>query len=374
MEDSPSKINKWLLPFSWLYGVIVKVRNKLFDSGILEERVYPIPIISIGNITVGGTGKTPHTEYLVRLLSKQWRVAVLSRGYKRKSEGFHLATKDTPTSVLGDEPHQIKQKFPNIYVAVDADRRHGIEQLMKETVAPGLDVVLMDDAFQHRYVKPGLNILLVDHNRMLCDDVLLPAGRLREPESGKERANIVIITKCPKDMSPMDFRILTKKMDLYRYQQLYFTTLNYGNLYPLSREGKTHSLGSIQKDVNVLLLTGIASPSKLIEDLKPYNSHVHPLTFPDHHDFTATDLTLLKERFLELPENKRMIITTEKDASRLMNHPLLDEELKPYIFVLPVEISFLQDKEESFKLNISDYVRKNQRNSRLSKAENEYSS
>ena len=229
MEDNP-KINKWLLPASWLYGAVIKVRNKLFDSGILEERGYPIPIISIGNITVGGTGKTPHTEYLIRLLSKQWHVAVLSRGYKRKSEGFQLATKDTPMSVLGDEPHQIKQKFPNIYVAVDADRRHGIEQLMKETVAPGLDVILMDDAFQHRYVKPGLNILLVDHNRLLCDDALLPAGRLREPESSKERANIVIVTKCPKDMSPMDYRILTKKMDLYRYQQLYFTTLNYGNL------------------------------------------------------------------------------------------------------------------------------------------------
>ena len=160
MEDNPNAINKWLLPFSWLYGIIVKVRNKLFDSGILEERGYPIPIISIGNITVGGTGKTPHTEYLIRLLSKQWHVAVLSRGYKRKSEGFQLATKDTPTSVLGDEPHQIKQKFPDIFVAVDADRRHGIEQLMKETVAPGLDIILMDDAFQHRYVKPGLKSII----------------------------------------------------------------------------------------------------------------------------------------------------------------------------------------------------------------------
>lgn len=370
MENNSVDIKKWLLPASWIYGLGVSLRNKLFDTGILEERSYPIPIISIGNLTVGGTGKTPHTEYLIKLLSRQWKVAVLSRGYKRKSQGFILAKPETPSSMIGDEPYQMKEKFPDAYIAVDANRREGIETLMKDSIAPELDVILLDDAFQHRYVKPGLNILLVDYHRMISEDKLLPAGKLREQQSGKTRANIVIITKCPKEMNPMEYRILTKQIDLFRYQQLYFTTLNYGNLYPLKKNGKTYPLSCINKDVHILLLTGIASPNKLINDLKPYNKHVSPLTFEDHHDFTAADLNLVKERFLNLPEKKRMIITTEKDASRLEHHPLLDETLKPYIYILPVEISFLQNQQESFNYNITDYVRKNQRNSRFSQTEN----
>ena len=368
MEDNFIEINKWLLPAAWLYGLGVKLRNKLFDWGVLEERSYPIPIISIGNLTVGGTGKTPHTEYLIKLLSRQWKVAVLSRGYKRQSKGFILAKSDTPHSTIGDEPYQMKQKFPETYIAVDTDRRQGIEMLMKESVAPNLDVILLDDAFQHRYVKPGLNILLVDYHRLICDDALLPAGRLREPESGKTRANIVIITKCHKEINPMEFRILTKQMDLFRYQQLYFTMLNYGKLYPLSKIGKTYPLSCVNKDVHILLLTGIASPEKMVKDLKVYNKHTSLLAFHDHHDFTAADLSMLKERFLKLPEKRRMIITTEKDAARLEHHPLLDEQLKPYIYVLPIEIAFLQNQAESFNSNISDYVRKNQRNSRFSQA------
>lgn len=374
MEDNFIKINKWLYPVSWLYGTGVWLRNKLFDWGVYKERRFDIPVISVGNITVGGTGKTPHTEYLIRLLQKNYKVAVLSRGYKRKSKGFVLARRDTPVAMIGDEPFQMKQKFPDIYMAVDRDRCHGIEQLCDERIAPGTEVVILDDAFQHRYVKPGMNILLVDYHRLIGEDALLPAGRMREPEAGKIRAHIIIITKCPRHITPMELRVLSKQMGIYPYQQLYFTTLAYGKLQPLfaAEGGKPdvletgQALESIGKEKHVLLLTGIASPEKLIKDLSPYNIPIDSLAFSDHHDFTAKDMELIKKRFLKLPEGKRIIITTEKDAVRLAGHPQLDAALKPYIYVLPVEVSFLQDQQELFNSNITDYVRKNSRNSRFS--------
>ena len=362
MNRSLIKINKWLYPASWLYGAGVWLRNKMFDWGIYKEHSYDIPIICIGNITVGGTGKTPHTEYLIRLLQKSYQVAVLSRGYKRKSKGFILAKENTSIKRVGDEPLQMKQKFPNIHMAVDENRCHGIEELCKDNIASGTEVILLDDAFQHRHVKAGLNILLVDHSRLICDDKLLPAGRLREPESGKYRAQIVIVTKCPKDMSPMDFRVATKQMELYAYQQLYFTTMNYGKLHPLFNGGNDYPLSQIHPNVHILLVTGIASPKHLEHDLGSYNNNIHPLTFKDHHDFTTKDIKLIKQAFEELPEGKRMIITTEKDAVRLKHNPHIDESIKPYIYVLPIEIAFLQGQEESFNQNIIEYVRKNPRN------------
>lgn len=366
MRNNFIKINKWLYPLSWLYGSGVWLRNKLFDRGIYKERRFDIPVISVGNITVGGTGKTPHTEYLIRLLRKNHKVAVLSRGYKRKSKGFVLARPDTTVQMIGDEPFQMKQKFPDIYMAVDRDRCHGIEQLCDARIAPGTEVVILDDAFQHRYVKPGLNILLVDYHRLLCEDALLPAGRLREPETGKSRAHIVIVTKCPADITPMDLRVLTKQMELYPYQQLYFTTLKYGRLRPLFTAEAERPLESIGKDNHILLVTGIASPAKLIRDLSPYHIPIDSLAFGDHHNFTAKDMELIKERFTKLPEGKRIIVTTEKDAVRLATPPLPDAAIRPYIYVLPVEVSFLQDQQEVFNSNITHYVRKNSRNSSLS--------
>lgn len=267
MENNFIKIHKWLYPVSWLYGAGVWIRNRLFDWGIYKEKSFDIPVISVGNITVGGTGKTPHTEYLIKLLKPNYKVAVLSRGYKRKSKGFVLAQPNTPVNIIGDEPFQMKQKFPDIYMAVDRDRCHGIEELCNGYTAPGTEVVILDDAFQHRYVKPGMNILLVDYHRPICEDALLPAGRMREPEKGKNRAHIVIITKCPKDITPMDVRVLRKQMGLYPYQQLYFTTLNYGKLYPITRQGKEYPIANIHKDAHILLVTGIASPAKLILSL-----------------------------------------------------------------------------------------------------------
>ena len=366
MESSLIKINKWLYPASWIYGAGVWLRNKMFDWGIYKERSFDLPIICIGNITVGGSGKTPHTEYLIRLIQNRLQVAVLSRGYKRKSKGFVLAKADTSMSEIGDEPFQMKQKFPNIHMAVDANRCQGIEKLCKENIAKGTEVILLDDAFQHRYVKAGLNILLVDYNRMIGEDKLLPAGRLREPISSKDRADIVIITKCPKQMNPMEFRVLTKQMELYPYQRLYFTSFNYGKLRPLFNQGKEHAISNIHPEVHILLVSGIASPKQLESDLRTVNQNIHPLSFSDHHHFSATDLKNIKHAFEELPEGRRMIVTTEKDAVRLKSNPHLDENIKPYIYVLPIEVTFLQNQEDSFNQNIIEYVRKNSRNRSLS--------
>ena len=365
MSKSTFTINKWLYPASWIYGAGVWLRNKLFEWGYYKERSFNLPIICVGNITVGGTGKTPHTEYLIRLLQKDFQVAVLSRGYKRKSKGFVLAQKNTSVHQIGDEPFQMKQKFPNIHMAADANRCNGIEQLCDENIAPGTDVILLDDAFQHRHVKAGMNILLVDYNRMITEDALLPAGRMREPISGKDRAQIVIITKCPKDMKPMEYRVLSKQMDLYAFQQLYFTTLNYGKLYPLFNGGKRYPMQSIHPDVHILLVTGIASPQKMKEDLSCIKNNIHTLSFSDHHDFNNEDMTEIERQFNRLPEGKRMIITTEKDSVRMENHPSLPETIKPYIYVLPIEVVFLLDQQNLFNQNILNYVKKNSRNSHL---------
>lgn len=215
MEGDFIKINEWLTPLSWFYGLGVKLRNLLFDMEIRKSHRFNTPIISIGNITVGGTGKTPHVEYLIRLLQDHMRVAVLSRGYKRKSKGFILADNSTTMNDIGDEPFQMKQKFPKVTVAVDKNRVHGINSLTNnDSKKSSIDIVLLDDAFQHRQLKPGVNILLVDYHRLIIYDKLLPAGRLREPMKGKDRADIVIVTKCPKDLKPMEYRVITKAMNL----------------------------------------------------------------------------------------------------------------------------------------------------------------
>ena len=361
-------INKWLLPFSWLYGLGVKLRNMAFELGILKTRSFDVPIISVGNITVGGTGKTPHVEYLVRHLKDLFHVAVLSRGYKRKSKGFIRATKETAMPEIGDEPYQMKQKFPDVTVAVDKSRCHGIEELTDND--RGLDVILLDDAFQHRYVKPGINILLVDYHRLIIYDTLLPAGRLREPLSGKDRADVVIVTKCPKDLKPMEFRVITKAMNLYPYQSLYFTCLEYGDLQPIF-EGDSRPLGSLRKDERVLLLTGIASPEQMLHDLEPYTKQVTPLTFADHHQFDSKDIQRINETFEQLSE-PRCIITTEKDATRLHHAKGLSEEVRKNIYTLPVYIHFLLEQEDTFNQYIIGYVRKNSRNSILAKAKDDH--
>lgn len=370
MEGDFIKINEWLKPLSWIYGCVVGVRNFLFDIGVLKSRSFSIPVISVGNITVGGTGKTPHVEYLVDLLKDIVNVAVLSRGYKRKTKGFLIANDKTTAQDIGDEPFQIKKRYPEIVVAVDKKRVHGIEMLT--CTGNNIDVILLDDAFQHRYVKPGVNILLVDYHRLIIYDKLLPAGRLREPLSGKNRADIVIVTKCPKTLKPMEFRVITKAMNLYPYQHLYFTTLRYDCLHHLYNE-RTRELSDITPDEHVLLLTGIASPRQLIEDLSPYVTHLTPLTFPDHHAFSKNDIRDINEKFASLPSPKS-IITTEKDAARIACIEGLSEEVRQNIYSLPVKIQFMLEQQTSFNENIIGYVRKNSRNSILVKDKDDHQS
>ena len=373
MEGDFININKKLLPFSWLYGFGVGFRNMLFEMGILKSRSYTVPVISVGNITVGGTGKTPHVEYLIRLLKDKVNVAVLSRGYKRKSHGFVLADAETPMKMIGDEPYQMKQKFPDITVAVDSKRTRGIDHLIGGEAGKDIDVVLLDDAFQHRYVKPGINILLVDYHRLIIYDELLPAGRLREPVKSKDRADIVIITKCPWNLKPMEFRVITKAMKLYPYQQLFFSTHEYEMPIAVFPEeqgklGASETLDSLAslKDKNVLLLTGIGSPEQMKHDMEQMTDHVTPLTFSDHHDFKQKDIVAINEAFAALPEPK-VIITTEKDATRLAVLEELSSEVKQHLYKLPIYIQIMQDQEELFNQAIIGYVRKNSKNSILAK-------
>lgn len=369
MEGDFIKINEWLLPLSWLYGLGVRLRNKLFELGILKSRSFDTPVISVGNITVGGSGKTPHVEYIISQLKDKMKVAVLSRGYKRKSKGYVLADENTEMKAIGDEPFQIKNKFKNIYVAVDKDRCHGIERITTDEETKDTDVILLDDAYQHRYVKPGINILLIDYHRLIIYDKLLPAGRLREPQNDKSRADIVIITKCPKDLKPMEYRVIIKAMNLYPYQNLYFTTLEYDELRPIYC-GESRRLDSINENDNILLLTGIASPKQMIYDLKQYTKNITPLTFADHHQFTDKDIEQINETFRSMPAPK-MIITTEKDNARLFGMKGLSDEVRHNIYVLPIRIKFMLDKEEEFNNKIIGYVQKNSRNSILAKTKDD---
>lgn len=370
MEGDLIRINKWLLPLSWLYGRGVALRNAMFDMGLLKSRQYDIPIICIGNITVGGTGKTPHTEYLIRLLSKKHKVAVLSRGYKRSSKGYLLATHTSTARDVGDEPWQIKQKFPDIYVAVDSNRRRGIERLCNDKETCDVEVILLDDAYQHRYVQPGMNILLVDYHRMITDDCLLPAGRLREPQDGKSRAHIVIVTKCPQAISPMGYRVIQRSLNLMPYQSLYFSTFHYGMLRPIFGNGESRALESLRHDKSVLLLTGIALPEQMRMDLSKYASKITPLPFPDHHSFTPADVKSVNQCFASLPQ-PRIIITTEKDAARLQGVSGFSPEVRDSLYVLPIEVAIMRNEQNNFNNKITNYVLKNPRNRFLAKSQNE---
>ena len=359
-------INEWLIPLSWLYGIGVGFRNQLFNIGLLKQHDYDIPIISVGNITVGGAGKTPHVEYLIRLLKDKVKVAVLSRGYKRKTHGYVLANDSSTVTDIGDEPYQMKQKYQDVHIAVDKKRVDGIAHITGDAETNDTDVILLDDAFQHRYVKPGINILLVDYHRLIIYDKLLPAGRLREPQSGKNRADIVIITKCPKDLKPMEFRVLTKAMNLYPYQSLYFTTIEYESLTPLFAKEKSTIEKEALEDKHVMLITGIASPKQIIIDLKPHVKEMTTLAFSDHHQFKSKDIMKINETFNAI-KGEKIIVTTEKDATRLEQLEELSEEVKQNLYVLPIKVKFMINQEEEFNDKIIDYVRKNSRNSILVK-------
>ncbi|WP_316933180.1 tetraacyldisaccharide 4'-kinase [Sanguibacteroides justesenii] len=342
-----------LWPLSILYGLGVSIRNRLFNLGLLESKEFDVPIICIGNITIGGTGKTPHTESIINVLQKDHRVACLSRGYKRKTSGYILATENSTADEIGDEPKQIKNKFPDITVAVDADRVRGVKKLQQLPNPP--DIIILDDGFQHRYVKADINILLIDYNRPIYKDHLLPLGRLREHHSALERANYVIITKCPSNITPIEKRIIYKNLKLKAYQELLFTTMKYGEITPL--DGKSKYLKN--NNSVVLCVTGIAQPDPYQEHLKTLFGQVSFLTFPDHHRFTNNDIQKIIQEFNKIDQPDKYIFTTEKDATRLVSYEFPDE-IRERMFYIPIEPEFLTSKDQLIK-NIHNYAKQNKR-------------
>ncbi|MDR0737841.1 MAG: tetraacyldisaccharide 4'-kinase [Prevotellaceae bacterium] len=322
---------------SLLYAAAVCVRNKCYDWRIFKSEKFRLPVIAVGNITVGGTGKTPHTEWLASLLQTTAVTAVLSRGYKRKTKGFRYVETTATVQQVGDEPLQIKRKNPALTVAVDANRVAGIRRL-KEDV-PQLGVVILDDAYQHRKVHPALSVLLVDYNRPLHTDHYLPYGRLRDNVSQKRRADVVIVTKCPANMQPIEQRIITKHLNLYPYQQLYFTRFDYG-------AAKAVFDGNAFPDVppkQAAALTGIADPATFIDYVRGNYQLVQHLNFPDHHFFTPQDIAKINAISTTYPE--AFFFTTEKDAQRLRMAEGLNEEVKKRLFYIPVTVSFLSSSD-----------------------------
>ena len=354
-------------PLSVVYGLIVWLRNRFFNMGFIRQESFDIPVISIGNITAGGTGKTPHTEYLLDLLTSDFKVAVLSRGYKRKSRGFILARPTSTVADIGDEPRQMALKFPDAIIAVNNNRANGIYRLINEF--GDLNVVLLDDAFQHRRVKPGLSVVLIDYNRPVHSDALLPYGNLREQASELKRAHIVIVTKTPEDIKPIEKRIFIKELGLYPFQFLYFTTFRYGAPVPIFKKShKGPKWEHIHKNTpEVLLVTGIANAKPLLVHIQRHTNHCVHMEFADHHFFTENDLVKIHERFKVLGENEKYIFTTEKDAMRIKEIKHIDKTLKDHLFFIPVEVKFLDDKAKNFNKDIVDYVAKEKSVNRLFK-------
>lgn len=365
MKQSAMLMKLILFPLSLLYGLITGCRNWMFNIGILKTKKYNLPLISIGNLAVGGTGKTPHTEYLISLLSPKMGVAVLSRGYKRKTKGFLLADEQSTSKEIGDEPYQMKQKFGDVIVAVDANRQRGIDNLLKLDVEKDIEVILLDDAYQHRYVEPGINILLTDYNRLFTEDSMLPLGRLRESAHNKKRADIIIVTKCPEDTKAIDFRLIGKKLEPRPYQNLYFTSYQYDELKPVFPESENYTITKDDiKSANytAIILTGIVSTKGLTNHVATFTENIIQKKYPDHHNYSAQDLEELAAAFDAIEGKQKIIITTEKDAARLINKKDVPFVLRKYMYSLPIKVKFLANQENEFNNQIFSYVRKNKTN------------
>lgn len=326
-----------LMPAGWLYGGVTHLRNLLYDRGVLRQRSFPIPVISVGNITVGGTGKTPHVEYLLQLLAGDRRVAVLSRGYGRITKGYILSDGSSTAATIGDEPNQIRMKYGNVAVAVCEDRCLGLDNLMRD-VQP--DVVILDDAYQHRRVRPSLNILLVDWNRNIMDDYMLPSGRLRESAAGRDRAHVIVMTKCPASLTQAEMEQAAARIRVNESQEVFFTAMAY--------DGCVSFLGgdpvALSPATPVLLVTGIARPEHLRDELTRTGAQVSMMEFPDHHSFTETDIRNIASR-LDAMGQGAVVVTTQKDQSRLISMGL-EQSLAERIAVMPVRVRFLSRGDE----------------------------
>jgi tetraacyldisaccharide 4'-kinase len=361
MKGKMNMTRPLLIPFSFFYGLVIFIRNWLFDTGLLPSSSFSLPVISVGNITVGGTGKTPHVEYLAQLLKNNYSVAVLSRGYKRRTNGFLLASLRSKVHEIGDEPLQIKLKVPDVHVAVNRNRVEGIRKL--SDLFPSLDLVILDDAFQHRYIKPGLSILLVDYNRPIYADFLLPAGNLRESWRNSKRADIIIVTKCPPRLGPYERKRFIKKLKVRQGQKVYFTTYTYGTpvqVFPWKHQNKEiMSYKALRKNkVGVLLVTGIANPDPLISFLRNEIHVDDSITYHDHHFYTQRDLAQITNRFNNLGIAEKIILTTEKDAVRLRELEISGKKLRKALYYIPVEVKFLAKGEKPFIKRIYQYMKK----------------
>ena len=338
---------------SQLFGLVSWLRNKGFDYHILSARKFDLPTICIGNISVGGTGKTPHTEYLIELLNNKKHVAVLSRGYKRKTSGFLLADSKSTAALIGDEPFQMFQKFLGITVAVDEKRVHGIEQLLQQADKP--EVILLDDAYQHRHVTPSFSIVLIDYNRPIQTDTFLPLGRLRESKSGLNRAQCVIVTKCPSSttINAQDWR---NSLHLNHTQALYFSTLSYEKPEALFNAPNLIWEKTASNKPHILIITGIVSATGLHDYVRPFASELATRSFSDHHDFTKENIQEIEKLFNSLPPNK-VIITTEKDKARLVHNPFLPETMKPFLYSIGIKVEILDGKEDELNQLILNHVK-----------------
>jgi len=346
-----------VFPFALLYGIIVFLRNKFFDWGILPSKEFDIPVISIGNLSVGGSGKTPHIEYLIRLLNKEYNIATLSRGYKRKTKGFRIAKQNAGAAEVGDEPSQFKHKFRKLTVAVDGKRRRGIREIQK--LDPYVNVILLDDAFQHRYVKPGLNILVTDYHNPYTTDFLMPSGTLREHARGAKRADIIIVSKTPNVLSPITKRRFYHEINPLPNQDLLFTFYKYGKIRAVFESNAPEKIP--QKFNSILMVTGIANPYPLEEHLRGKCYDLERITFPDHHKFTKSDLKKIKRAYEDIFSPQKAIITTEKDATRLRSDFGKDGLNDLPLYYIPVEIAFHKGQKQKFDRRVLKYVREHQR-------------
>ncbi|MHB1178715.1 MAG: tetraacyldisaccharide 4'-kinase [Daejeonella sp.] len=340
-----------LFPVSLAYGVVVIARNLAFDLGILKSREFDLPVISVGNLSVGGSGKSPMTEYLIRLLKHRHKIATLSRGYGRRSKGFQRVETSSLSSESGDEPLQFKRKFNDVTVAVCENRVEGIKRLEKEH-----ELIILDDAFQHRAVRPGLSILLFDYNDVFKVKMLLPAGDLREPLWESDRADLVVVTKTPSGLDQADRQEILEKLKPRNHQKIFFSYLEYGALKPLNESQEERSLLSVKTSAKIILLTGIANPAPLLYEIGGYTQHITHHRYPDHHNFSKKNISKLVRAFNGLPGDDRLIITTEKDAQRLGSKEILELLVNLPVYYLPVMAEIHEPERAQFNNLIEKYA------------------
>lgn len=363
-----------LLPFALLYGLLIRIRNWLFDSGLIKVHSFDVPTICVGNLTTGGTGKTPHTEYLVKLLHQQgYKPAVLTRGYKRKKKGYVEVKRSHSAKEVGDEPRQLKQKFPGLIIAVSGNRVKGVQQLMNDH--PNLDVILLDDGYQHRQIKAGLNLLLTEYTDPFTQQTLLPAGNLREPVSEKKRADIIIVTKAPNVYSPIEDRRMRDLLQPLSYQELYLSYLSYKSPVKFAPNQEDPEKLPLSEEQKVVLFSGIANPIPLKNQVMRYCRELRPIHFPDHHFYTRKDLEKIKKEMDEIPPANRVVLTTEKDVYRISGSEVEQEFSELPLYYLPVKVGVHQAPDQSsFDEKILNYVQKNRREHSIPQAEDQQES